>query len=398
MSIEIEAALRIAFREAGQDVTPRPDLADRVRAATRHRRRRLAIACSLGVAVIVSGGGYAAVALGPGQHRPPAGVTGRHGGPRTLVRIPAGAGVQALAVAGRDLYVTTDYAGDPPYALSAYDRVTGGLTGRVRIPSMPAALRTGPGGSVWLSFYPDQNGGPSGTWLLNADLSRHSSYRLGAFDLLPTGPDTALLSTTQYHLTELRMPPPGTAGHAAARADPSGAVNGRFAVVGLTAIDGHVAARVINGAGLHSHLVIAGKPQVTYGGGNSSVVGYVIAEDRGIWATTSSSTGQNNGPLVRLGPSLRVSTPHAVRASPILRQSEQVWSHGSTVWVASAAAGHPLVCFSYRDRMGALSTVRVHGQPAALAAAGDTVYVSFMTGVTDATSDIRAYAVPAACR
>jgi hypothetical protein len=48
--------------------------------------------------------------------------------------------------------------------------------------------------------------------------------------------------------------------------------------------------------------------------------------------------------------------------------------------------------------MGPVSTIRVHGQPAAAAAAGDIIYVSFMTGVADATSDIRAYPVPAACR
>jgi hypothetical protein len=397
MSTEIEAALRAAFEEAGEDVTPRRDLADRVRAATRRRRRRIAVACSLAAAVAVSASAYAAVALGPDQHRPPVAPTGRHHGPRVLVRIPAGAGVQALAIAGRYLYAATDYAGNPPYALSAYDRVTGALIGRVRVPAMPASLHTGPGGTVWLSFYADQGGGPSETWLLTADLSRHSSYRLGPVDLLPTGPRTALLAT-QYRLTELHMPFPGTPGHAVARADPSGAINGRFAVFSLTAIDGRVAAGVIDGAGRYSHVVIAGRPRVTYGGGDSSLVGYITAQDHGIWATTSSGTGPAAGPLVRLGPSLRVITPRAVRTSPILRQSEQVWSHGSTVWVASAAAGHRLVCFSYRGRMSPLATVSVPGQPAVLAAAGDTIYVSFTSGVADATSDIRAYPVPAACR
>jgi hypothetical protein len=48
--------------------------------------------------------------------------------------------------------------------------------------------------------------------------------------------------------------------------------------------------------------------------------------------------------------------------------------------------------------VGPLATIRVHGQPAALAAAGDTIDVSFMSGVADATSDIRAYPVPAVCR
>ena len=397
MSTELEAALRAAFEEAGQDVAPRPDLADRVRAATRRRRRRIAVACSLAAAVVASAGAYAAVALGPGQHRPPVTPAGHHHGPRILVRVPAGAGVQALAIAGRNLYVTTDYAGNPPYALSAYDRVTGTLIGRVRVPAMPAALHTGPGGSVWLSFYPDQNDGPSATWLLNADLSRHSTYGGAQFDLLPTGPRKALLAT-QYGLTELRMPPPGTARRAVARADPSEKIDGRFAVVGLTAIGGRVAARVTDGAGRYSHLVIAGRPQVRYGGGTSTLVDDTTAEDGGIWATTSSDVGPDYGPLVRLGPSLQVITPRAVSANPILSRSEQVWSHGSTVWVATAAARHRLVCFSYRGRAGPLATMRVPGQPAVLAAAGDTVYVSFSTGVADATSDIRAYPVPAGCR
>ncbi len=396
MSTDIEAALRAAFEEAGQDVTPRPDLADRVRAATRRRRRRIAVACSLAAAVVVSGSAYAAVALGPGQHRPPRPAS-HHSGPRVLVRIPAGAGVDALAVAGRYLYAATDYAGNPPYALSAYDRETGALAGRVRIPAMPAALHTGPGGSVWLAFYPDQNSGPSATWLLTTDLSRHSSYPGALFDLLPTGPDTALLAS-QYRLTELRMPPPGTTGRAFARPDPSGAIDGRFAVVGLTAIGGHVAARVIDGAGRFSHLVIAGQPKARYGGGNSSLVGSVTAEGHGIWAATSSGGNENAGPLVRLSPRLRVITPRAVGANPIFRRSEQVWSHGSTVWVASAAPGHQLVCFSFRNAMGPVSTIRVHGQPAALAAAGGTIYVSFASGVAGATSDIRAYPVPAVCR
>lgn len=397
MSTEIEAALRAAFEEAGQEVAPRPDLAERVRAATRRRRRRIAVACSLAAAVVVSASAYAAVALGPDQHRPPVAPPSHHHQPRALVRIPAGAGVQALAIAGRDLYVATDYAGNPPYALSAYNRVTGALIGRVRIPAMPAALHTGPGGSVWLAFYPDQNAGPSATWLLTTDLSRHSTYGDALFDLLPTGRETALLAT-QYGLTQLRMPVPGTAGHAVARKDPSEKIDGRFAVVSLTAIDGRVAARVIDGYGRFSHLVIAGRPRMRFGGGDSTQVGSMTTEERGIWATISPNDSQNVGPLVRLSPSLRVITPRAVSANPILRQSEQVWSHGSTVWVASAAAGHRLVCFSYRGRMGPLTTVRVPGQPAVLAAAGDTIYVSFSTGVADATSSIHAYPVPAACR
>lgn len=215
--------------------------------------------------------------------------------------------------------------------------------------------------------------------------------------MLPTGPSTALLAA-QHGLTELRMPAPGAPGQAVARADPSGRIDGRLAVDDATAVGGRIAVQVTDGYGYHEHLVIAGHPQVSYGGGNASLVGSMTTQDDGIWATTGSSGRPRAGPLVRLSPSLRVITPRAVSVNPVLRRAEQVWSHGSTVWVASAAAGHQLVCFSYRGRMGSLATVGVHGQPAALAAAGDTIYVSFRISGSGATSDVRAYPVPAVCR
>ena len=48
--------------------------------------------------------------------------------------------------------------------------------------------------------------------------------------------------------------------------------------------------------------------------------------------------------------------------------------------------------------MGSISTIPVRGQPAALTATGDTVYVTLATGVAGVTSDIFAYSIPAGCR
>ena len=398
MSTEIEAELRAAFEAASESVRPRADLAERVRRTSR-RRSRLALASALAVIAILAGAAYLASSLVSGQHRP---VTGHRTvtsgvGPRLTITLPPGEGVQALAVGGPDLYLATDYGGNPPYALSAYNRTTGRLIRHVGVPAMPAALHVGPGGSVWLTFYPDQGGGPSGTWLLNADLSRRSSAALGSTDILPTSPDTAMLAS-QYALTILKMPPPGTPGHATAHADPATDINGHLAVNTLTPIAGHVAAQVTDGYGFHSHLVIAGQPHLTFGGSSRQQVGYVTAEDNGLWVTTATRSKPNVGPLVRLSATLRLITPSAIRVNPVLGQAEQVWSHGSTVWVATAAAGHPLVCFTYRGGMGSISTIPLRGQPAALTATGDTVYVTLATGVADITSDVFAYSIPGDCR
>ena len=193
--------------------------------------------------------------------------------------------------------------------------------------------------------------------------------------------------------------PPGLPGHPVAYADPAGKVNGRLAIGQLAAADGTVVAQVTNGYGFHSHLVIAGRPRVSYGGGADDQVGFVTAEAGGFWVTLHSNASPSVGPLARLDPGLHVVTPSAVRASPVLRRAEQVWSAGSTVWVASAVARHSLVCFTYRGgALGPVQTVRVAGEPVALAAAGQVVYVSVAGGESGVTSGVRAYAVPAACR
>jgi hypothetical protein len=396
MSSDIESDLRATFEQASEALTPRQDLAGLVRRAVGRRRRRLAVAAAV-AAVIAAGGSYAAVTWGPASGRPGPEAPDHHGGHRARqlvsISLPPGAGAEELAVAGPYLYVAASNGGNRPYTLAAYDRVTGRLVRRLGVPAEPSALRPGPGGSIWLAFYANQNGGPSGIWLLNADLSRRSDWnRMAVTDVLPTGPRTALLPT-QYGLTELRMPPPGAPGRAIVSADPAGKVDGRFAISRLAAAGGTVTALVTDGYGLGAHLVIAGQPTVSYGGA-SAVIGSVAAEDGGFWAAISAQSAPYTGPLIRLGQGLRVSTPPAVGGDPVLRLAANVWSAGNTVWVSSSARGHPLVCFAYRGSAGPVRTVRVPGQPVLLAATARALYVSL--GIGDRR--LRGYAVPAACR
>jgi hypothetical protein len=385
------------------DIVPPGDLADGARRAARRHRWTAAVAAGLAVAAAAAGTAYLA-GVAPHVHQPAPRSAGGHrvvphaARPSLTIPVPYGAGVEALAAAGPYLYLATDYAGSPPYALAAYDRLTGRLIRRVSVPAMPEALRTGPGGSVWLTFSPDQGGGPTGIWLLSPDLGQHSAfYRHGPPDIVPTGPDTAVAATSPG-LTIVRMPPPGAPGHATAYPDRAAAIGRKWAVNALADVNGRMAAQVTDGYGMHSHLVIAGQPQLSYGGAAHRQVGFITAQDNGLWATMWSDATPSTGPLIRLSPTLRLTTPAAVRTDPIFRRSEQVWSHGDTAWVASASPGHHLVCFRYPGRMGALATIGLHGEPIALATAGNTVYVSLATSVVGITSDVFGYPVPAGCR
>jgi hypothetical protein len=151
-----------------------------------------------------------------------AGVVVAHGGPHHASSSsrstphPAWAintlyGVDALAVGGSMLYVATDdYPAD---ALSAFSRATGQLVRRVGVPAAPGVLRVGPGGLVWLTFYPGQNGGVGGLWLLSPDLGQRSALSLravrsvGQSDVFPVGPSAALVAANG--LMDVHMPVPG---------------------------------------------------------------------------------------------------------------------------------------------------------------------------------------------
>jgi len=388
----LETELREAFEIASESAMPPADLADRVRRAVRRRARR-ALATAAAAAVVLAAAAYLAGTLATGQHPRPS----HRPAPGLTIQVPPGVSVVALAVGGQYIYLATETSGPPPYSLSAYNRSTGRLVRRVNVPAAPAVLRVGPGGSVWLMFYANQWGGPSGTWLLSADLARRSSAGFGGpSDVLPTGRRTALLGS-QYALRLLTMPPPGEPGHATIHPDPSESVSGRFAAVGLTPIGGRVAVLEVNDGG-HSHLVIAGHARLTFGGGPRDQVGYVAAEDNALWVTiVSIYSDPSTGPLLRLSSTLRPITPRSVLASPVLRRSVQVWSARQTVFVSTAASGHRLVCFRYNGRMGPVTTIPVHGQPGALATAGNTVYLTLPKDLGVSTYLV-ARPIPPACR
>jgi hypothetical protein len=150
---------------------------------------------------------------------------------------------------------------------------------------------------------------------------------------------------------------------------------------------------VTDGYGDHGHLVMAERPDVTFGGGAAQQVAWAVGVDSSVWAATFRSGGQT-GPLVQLNNQLRPITPRSIRTDPIFERTEQVWAEGDTVWVATAAPGHHLESFIDSGRVGAVATVPVSGEPAAEAASNETVYVTNQSSTVDATSNVVAYQVP----
>jgi hypothetical protein len=397
VSTAIGQELKAALELASEFVQPPTDLAERARRATRTRRRRLAVtvASITAFALVTVGAGYLLA-----KPREPA-SRANHGRLMHQITVPSIDQVQQLAVSGLYLYVLTVVQGSPPYVLSAYDRVTGKLIGRVGIPADPSALAVGPGGLVWLAFYPDQNGGPTAIWLLTPDLRRHSG--LGGIQtstILPIGRTTAWIPE-QNGLVRIHLQAPGQPGPATARLEPGtgfGPRPGPAPGVWAGWLDGRVAAQVTNGYGYDSHLVIAGQPALRFGGSLGQEVGAVASTGGSLWVQTFAihdSYAAQSGPLVRLDGRLQVTTPQSVAASPVLARTQDVWTAGDTVWVSTAARGHSLVCFVVGPQLGPVTTMHVNGQVAALAAAGGTVYVGT---ASHSTTTITGYPVPSACR
>lgn len=400
MSAGIDQELKAAFETASGFVQPPAGLTESVRRATRRHRRRMAVAVSAATAVVLvaAGGSYL---LAENRQSSPA---ASHDRPRQLLTLPAYYQVQQLAVAGPYLYVLAGENGGPSNALSAYDRATGRLIHSVSIPAAPSALALGPGGLVWLSFYPDQNGGPNGTWLLSPDLRLRSSYpNVAESPIVPVSRTTAF-AVTQYGLVTVRMPAPGQPGHASQQVDPGTSIGpGQNTAPGVWAglLDGRLVAQVTNGYGFDSHLVIAGQPSRTFGGRTLYQAGSVTSTGSSLWVemfAVRNSYADSSGPLVRLNGQLRPTTPESVRSSAVLTRAENVWSDGNTVWVATAAPGHSLVCFAAGSQLGPITTLPVSGQVAALAASPDTVYVTTTPQPTYDNSNVLSYPVPDTCR
>jgi hypothetical protein len=389
VSTELEAQLRAAFDAASEPVTPHGDLVGRVRRAVRRRRHQSAAAVTaiifLAAASILTG--LVLTARQAATH----GRTAHH----VLVRLRPGQDAEAIAVSGKYLYLATEYSGNPPYTLSAYNRATGRLIRQVNIPATPAALQAGPDNTVWLTFYPDQTAGPCGAWLLTAGLAARSSTDLACSRALqPTGAVTALTIRQNGQLDTLTMPPPGRPGRATMTPY---AHLGPYAVSALARVGGHVAALVTNDFGnLH---VVTTQRGTSFGGPPGPLVSSMAAEANSLWVTTEPGIGPNAGSLLQLSPALRPITPPAIRANPILRRAGHVWTSQNTVWVATATPGHHLVCFTDRARPGPITPITVPAQPAALATARHTAYLTFASprGGT-APPEVLAYHIPPACR
>lgn len=390
MTADIERELRGAFEEASQSVTPRADLAGRVRRATHRRRAALAIAAA--AAVLVTGAGYLALA-GAGRHMPgPA--TGHHAiKPRGPLAITTPGGLDALAVGGPVLYVAT---GDfPGAALSAYNRANGQLIRRIQVPSTPSALAVGPGGSVWLTFFSGQNGSRDGVWLLSPDLSQRSSLssrltsRLGLGNILPVGATDALVAASG--LADLHMPPPGRPGRATLRRVTAIPADGQAGgTLGFARLAGRVALLQSN-AMRNYRIVFAGAGGPVFMPSAGVTINSMAATVNGLWITANPPpTSASTGGVVRLNDQLHVVTPRSVRGSTALAFPDGVWATGDTVWVTTQSTSRSLFCFRFRNGAGPVVNVPARLPPSDLAVTGDTVYAADAFGVTS-------YRVPAAC-
>jgi hypothetical protein len=393
MSTGIDEELREAFAAASDFVQPTGALADRVRMAVRARRRRALVATAAACAVLLLVGGLTYVAA-ERQQSPAA--TGR--GHVVRFGLPHGYRVSEVAAGGRYLYVLFGQVD----VLAAYNRDTGKLVRKVTLPDKPGGLAVGPGGLVWVSYFlPD--GASAGVWLLTADLRLHSTVP-GARATLPIGRTTALWAGGAG-MSTVYMPAPGTSFRTVRGPLIVGGVGGTLGpplntVAGAAALlDGRVVVGVTDRAGLDPHLVIAGEPNISYGGGPFTSTGSAV------WVVTRGATTEGySGPLVRLNGDLRPTTPAAVRRSPLLSKAADVWSHGDTIWVSLGpstwTAGPSLVCFTAGSRIGRIAALPIRGSVLALAATRYTVYVSTVpAGQYGALSTgVTGYRVPAACR
>ncbi|MGH3401639.1 MAG: hypothetical protein ACRDRJ_03835 [Streptosporangiaceae bacterium] len=398
MSTRLDQELKAAFETSSEFVEARPGLADRVRAGVRRRRRRAlaAMAAASAVLLAIAGTTYGALS----QHRDATAVPQR---PRTAPRILATVDYQVtqLAVSGRYLYVL---AGQNSL-LTAYDRATGKLIRQVTLPSLASAVAVGPGGLVWIGFSPDQGSGPTGIWLLTPDLRRHSADPgLLAPTILPTGRTSAWVPTRDG-LLRVGIPAPGQPGRASQELEPGstlGPVRGAVPGISSGQLGGRVAVLVSTGSGDDSRLVIAGSPNLRFGGTPQTHISAIASTGTALWTTTFTQRhGESSlgGPLVRLNTRLSPATPESVQSSPILTRAESVWSAGDTIWVATGVQGHSLVCLTTSGTNGRITTLPVSGEVVALAATARTVYVNALQPPgSDAPSHITGYPVPAACR
>jgi hypothetical protein len=390
MSSDLEVRLREAFEIMSEGVRPPAGLAGRVQIAARRRRRSAIRALAAGTVAVAVAVPIAIAA----RHTAVPRVRANRGPAVLSISVPFG--YDAVAVGGPMLYIA---AGDAPNAaLSAYNRVTGQLIRRIRVPALPSALAVGPDGMVWLTFSPDQHGGGTGLWLLSPDLGQRASAGLGIVTtldlagLLPTGPTTALVGGPGG-LDELRMPSPGQ--HEAASLQHMANVRVDHGLGGgypTARLAGRIVLLQEDDVG-HMRIVLAGPHAPAFEQPAADIVD-MAAEGGGLWVATSPQpAGPTYGAVIRLGSRLQVQTPGAIAADPDLRFPSGLLAAGNTVWVSTDSLTRSLFCFRFTPGAGAgpVTYVPTRLPAAAMAATADTVYVGDRASITS-------YPVPRACR
>lgn len=388
---ELDKLLTEALHDLAADAPGLPPLSPRARRRIWAGRAGAILASVVAVAGVLAGLVIGALALNrAARSQPPNSPR-----PRPAWAINTSGGVDGLAAGRSMLYVAT---GDFPDAtLSAYSRTTGQLVHRIGVPARPVALRVGPGGSVWLTFYPDQNGGGTGLWLLTPDLGRRSTLSpraarsIGLSDLLPVGTADALLSANG--LADLRMPVPGQHGHATIRqVSAMSADHGYGGAVIFARLAGRVAALQEN-KNQDYRIVVAGQHGPVFDPGSGVSINSMAGGGNGLWIITGPQpTGLSTGAVIRLNDRLHVVTPRSIRRNPALAFPAQVWTTGNAVVVSTDVGSRPLVCFRFQNgQAGPVTDIPARLPPGDVAVTGDIVYAADGSGVI-------VYRLPAACR
>ena len=338
-----------------------------------------AVAVLVGVVAAHSGPHHATSSSRPEPH------------PAWVIKTPGG--VAALAVGGPMLYVAT---GDYPGAvLSAFSRVTGHLVRRVGIPGAPGALRVGPGGFVWLTFYPDQNGGAAELRLLSPDLGQGFYLRLHAgstvpLDVFPVGRSAALVAANG--LVDVHMPVPGHVGQWVIHRVSALPTDHGYDAVEVARLAGRVAVLQNNNAG-HYRIVLAGQRRPAFDPGSGVSINSMASGGGSLWITTGpGGTAPMSKAVIRLNDRLEAVTPRSLSKNPAIAFPQMVWATGNTVVVSTRLASKPLVCFRFQNgQAGPVTSIPARLPPAQLAVTGDTIYVADARGVVP-------YRLPAPCR
>lgn len=387
---ELDKLLTEALHDLAAEAPELPPLSPRARRRIRVGRAGAILASVVVVAGVLAGLVIGALALNRATRSQPPSSPRPH--PGWAVNTPGG--VDALAVGRSMLYVA---AGDFPDAtLSAYNRTTGQLIHRIGVPAIPVALRVGPGGSVWLTFYPDQNGGGTGLWLLSPDLAQRSSLNpraarsIGLSDLLPAGTADALVAANG--LADLHMPAPGHHGHATFhQVSAMPADHGYGGAVIFARLAGRVAALQENKIQDY-RIVLAGRHGPVFDPGAGVNINSMAGGGNGLWITTGPQpTGPSTGSVIRLNDRLQVVTPRSISKNPALAFPAQIWTTGNTVVATTDNSSQPLVCFRFHNGAGPVTDIPAGLAPGDVAVTGDTVYAADASGVI-------VYRLPAACR